>query len=130
MVTINQIKDDFVIGTSDYYVMPIEDLKDLWPGYSREERKVFRTARKKHITLDAQKVIEDIVESATEDGYEEMNIYCMDDITDEQVAKLQSVLDDITSNSAWDVYIPDEEIDPDVEVEGDIFAEENDDVEE
>ena len=70
MVTINQIKDDFVIDTSDSYVMPIGDLKDFWPGYSREERKVYRTARKEHITINAtinaQKVLEDIVESATE----------------------------------------------------------------
>ena len=130
MVTINQIKDSFVIDTSDSYVMPIGDLKDFWPGYSREERQAFRTTRKEHITMDAQKVLADIIGSATEDGYEEMDICCMDGIIDEQVAKLQSVLDDITSNPAWDVYIPDEEIDPDVEVTGDISAEENDDMEE
>lgn len=54
-----------------------------------------------------------------------MDICCMDGITDEQVAKLQSVLDDITSGASWDVYIPDEEIDPDVEVEGDISEEDD-----
>ena len=116
MVTINQIKDSFVIDTSDSYVMPIGDLKDFWPGYSREERQAFRTTRKKHIKMNAQEILADAVESATMGGYEEMDVCCMDGITDEQVAKLQSVLDDITTNPAWDIYIPDEEIDPDVEV--------------
>ena len=68
MVTINQVQSEFVIDTSDSYVMPIGDLKDFWPGYSREERQAFRTTRKEHITMDAQKVLADIIGSATEDG--------------------------------------------------------------
>ena len=130
MVTINQVQSEFVIDTSDSYVMPIGDLKDFWPGYSRGERQAFYTAKKRHVSLNADRVLEEIVESATEDGYEEMNICCMDGITDKQVAKLQSILDDITSGETWDVYMPDEEIDPDVEVAGDRSAEENDDMEE
>ena len=130
MVTINQIKDSFVIDTSDSYVMPIGDLKDFWPGYSREERQAFRTAKKRHITIDAKRAIDRLVEDATEDGYEEMYLCCREHVTDNQTEKMQKILDEITSVDSWDIYTPDEEIDPDVEVTGDMSAEENDDVEE
>ena len=116
MITINQIKDSFAIDTSNSYVTPIEDLKDFWPRYTREERKAFRTTKKRHMTIDAKWVIDRIIEDATEDGYEEMYYCCREQITDDQIDKLQKVFDEITSNEAWDVYMPDEEIDPDVEV--------------
>ena len=126
MVTINQVQSEFVIDTSDSYVMPIGDLKDFWPGYSREERQAFRTAKKRHITIDAKRAIDRLVEDATEDGYEEMYLCCREHVTDNQTEKMQKILDEITSVDCWDIYTPDEEIDPDVEVTGDISAEEND----
>ena len=117
MVTINQVQSEFAINIRNSELITIEELKEFWNRCTREERKEYRTARKEHVTMNAQKVLADIVESATEDGYEEMDICCMDSITDEQVVKLQSVLDDITSGPEWYVYIVNEKIDPDVEVD-------------
>lgn len=116
MVTINQVQSEFAINMRNSELITIDELKEFWNRCTREERKEYRTARKEHITINARKVLADIIESVTEDGYEEMDICCMDGITDEQVAKLQSVLDDITSGESWNVYMLDEGIDPDVEV--------------
>lgn len=116
MVTINQVQSEFVINMRNSELITIKELKEFWNRCTREEREVYLTVREEHITINAQKVLSDIIESAIDDGYEEMDICCIDGITEEQMAKLQSVLEDITSGPEWHVYIVDEKINPDVEV--------------
>lgn len=68
-----------------------------------KERQAFRTTRKEHVVIDALDAIDQIIQAATltPQSYKDMFFDC---------------LNDITFNPAWDVYIPDEGIDPDVEV--------------
>lgn len=127
MIDINNVTDDFLIDTSDNSVLSTEDVKDGWPWFSKKERQLFYTVYKKHVHLDANKVLSSVVSLVTADGYKGMTDGCLNTVTKEQIDQLQDILDDITSNPSWNIYYPDQPINPDIEVEG-RSTDENDDI--
>ena len=118
MVNINDVTDDFLIDTLDNSVQLTGDVKDRWPWLSKKERRAFYTVHKKHVSLDASKVLTSVTALVTADGYKDMTDECLSIVTKKQIDRLQDALDDITSNSFWDIYLPVDPLDPDIEVDG------------
>lgn len=125
MVNIDNITDDFLIDTLDNSVQLTEDVKDRWPRLSKKERQAFYTVHKKHVSLDASKVLTSVTALVTADGYKDMTDECLSIVTKKQIDRLQDALDDITSNSFWDIYLPVDPLDPDIEVTGHVVDEGN-----
>lgn len=119
MISITDVKTEYVINSGSGHAIETGDLKEEWSLLAEEEREEWYTAELKSLNFDARTMIEyavcDMEESG--DGYEDMASRCLDDLTDEQIGKLQDVLDEISTSQAYDVCSPQVMIDPRSEVE-------------
>lgn len=98
----------YVIKNGD--VIPIEDLRVDWENLTIEERSGWHTTTCERLKVNADEVIDQVIESLADAGYEEMDVMLRERISDEDVARLQVVLDKLFDNSAADVYYQAEEI--------------------
>ncbi|MGG6832995.1 UNVERIFIED_CONTAM: hypothetical protein KB574_09430 [Streptococcus canis] len=105
---LSEVTCDFLINKDR--MMPTEEVKAEWAHYSAEERQGWFTTVCVRQKADARAVLNDIIEQMAYEGYEEMDVTLKDCITDDDVTKLQELLDSIFDNSVADVYSPDVEI--------------------
>jgi hypothetical protein len=101
--------DTFVIKNGD--TLPIEDLRSQWEDLTNEEKQDWHTTTCKRLKIDASTVIDRIIESLADTGYEEMDVMLYEQLPKDASEKLQTVLDELFDNGAADVYYPDERID-------------------
>lgn len=101
--------DIFVIKNED--TLPIEDLRSQWENLTNEEKQGWYTTTCKRSKIDASTVIDWIIESLADTGYEEMDVMLYEQFPKDASEKLQTVLDELFDNGAADVYYPAERID-------------------
>ncbi|MGX9843769.1 hypothetical protein ACR3IL_00550 [Streptococcus iniae] len=88
--------------------MPIEDLRRQWDGFTAEERQEWYTTKCIRLKVDANDVIDYVIDKMADDGYEDMGTMLIEQLPKDATAKLQAVLDELFDNDAADVYFPDE----------------------
>ena len=118
MVDIKDVKCDYILDACDNYrLLDIDELKEVWNTMTKDERTGLYTTKLKHYTFDAKDVIESALLTLCDDGYEEMYDKCLEDITKEQIKRLQAVLDDISDNASYYVFVEDRLINPESELD-------------
>lgn len=105
---LSEVTCEYLIKKGD--CRPTEDVKAEWDSYSEDERKAWFTTRCERLKPNARDVLDDIIEQMADVGYEEMDIALNNSISEDDIVKLQSVLDEIFDTPAADVYYPDKEV--------------------
>lgn len=98
--------DTYVIKKGD--ALPIEDLRAQWDELTIEEKQDWYTTTCERSKIEAKTVIDWVIESLADTGYEEMDVMLFEQLPENAVDKLQIVLDELFDNTAADVYYPDE----------------------
>ncbi|MGM9884450.1 hypothetical protein [Streptococcus hyointestinalis] len=80
--------------------------KEEWDTLPTKEKVGWYLAERRRVKVEALKVINHIIDDMVEQGYDDMDIILQENIGDEQIAKMQSVLDELFDNSAADVFHP------------------------
>ncbi|VTT17424.1 hypothetical protein [Streptococcus dysgalactiae] len=96
--------DTYVVKNGD--TLPIEDLRAQWDKLTIEEKQGWYTTTCKRSKIEAETVIDWVIESLADTGYEEMDVMLFEQLPKNAVDKLQTVLDDLFDNTAADVYYP------------------------
>lgn len=102
MVNLSDLQsDERILCENNNTIMYVDDLRrelemspvDLYGRYF--------TTTNDTLKFDAKQMIEDYITSYEEsgDGYEDMTEKCMDDVDDEDVAKIQEILDKISNST-------------------------------
>lgn len=110
MKKLSKLKDDeYVINEYGEYVFEARDLKEN----ELDKNISWFVAKPKSIKIDAKELIEEHLIILEENGeaYEDFSDRAMDNISEGQFKKLQTVIDDITNDSTFIVYWRGEEID-------------------
>ena len=111
MIDINDVTCEYAVDEKERFV-EVEDLKATWNDFPANKKENLYTVKKEHLRFDARDVIETAIDYLSQDGYEDMYERAMENLTNEDIDELQKVLDKISDNSVYDIYVPDEEIDP------------------
>lgn len=114
MIKLSELKDDEKIIDERGNVEDVIDVKyDVKHGSFKDIKTKFYTATKYQAGIDARRMLEDAIESEYDNMYEDWEERILDDVTDEDIAKLQAILDDILSrNQELNIaYFQDKEID-------------------
>ena len=115
MVRLSDLEDDqLVIEENSGHCEEASYLKDLVESNPASINNNWYTARIEQFRFDAKEMIEDYLTDAEEngEGYEDMADNCMNSISEEEIEKVQKVLDEISNNSmCFEVYYADEKID-------------------
>lgn len=96
-------------GTIKY----VEELKKELKKYPNDKYGKYYTTFSNTLKFNAKDMIEEFIQSYEEsgDGYEDMTERCMVDISDEDIKKVQDILDKISlSTESFVTYTPDDEI--------------------
>lgn len=96
--------DSYVIKNGD--ALPIEDLRAKWGELSIEEKQGWYTTTCERSKIEAKTVIDWVIESLADTGYEEMDVMLFEQLPENAIDKLQTVLDELFDNDAADVYYP------------------------
>ncbi len=116
MIDIKDVKCKNCIQTGNTVVTATEDLKADWKHMIEEERQNWYTTKEVRAKLDVKDILEHEFENLEDEGYEDMAEKLWSDVTDEQLERLQNVLDDIMSSPAAVVFYEHVKINPDSEV--------------
>ncbi|WP_161979826.1 hypothetical protein [Streptococcus sp. S784/96/1] len=100
--------DTLVIKNGD--TLPIEVLRSEWASMTIEEKQDWFTTTCERSRIEADDVIDYITERISNDGYEDMDLFLIDQLPPNATEKLQAVLDELFDNDAADVYYPAERI--------------------
>ena len=115
MVRLNDLKDEqLVIEEKSGHWEEASYLKDLVKNNPTSINSNWYTVKSEQFRFDAKEMIENYLTDAEEngEGYEDMADNCMNSISEQELEKVQQVLDEITNNSTcFEVYYADEKID-------------------
>lgn len=103
--------DTYVVKNGD--TLPIEDLRSQWDDLTIEEKQGWYTTTCKRSKIEAKTVIDWVIESLADTGYEEMDTMLFEQLPENAVDKLQAVLDELFDNDVADVYYPAELVEVD-----------------
>ncbi|SUN50775.1 Uncharacterised protein [Streptococcus dysgalactiae subsp. dysgalactiae] len=103
--------DTYVIKNGD--TLPIEDLRAQWDELTIEEKQGWRSTTCERSKIEAKTVIDWVIESLADNGYEDMDTMLAEALPSDATEKLQAVLDYLFDNDAADVYYPAELIEVD-----------------
>ncbi|EPV98107.1 hypothetical protein SAG0027_11030 [Streptococcus agalactiae FSL S3-251] len=98
-------KNTLVIKHGD--TLPIEELREQWESMTHEEKRGWYTTTCERFRIEADDVIDYIIEKMSDDSYEEMDVFLAGNLPSDATEKLQAVLDELFDNDAADVYYPD-----------------------
>ena len=116
MVKLSELKDDAMVIDKNLSVYDVEEVKgDL--RYFKDEGKKLYTTTEYHAHIDARDMLESAIESEYDNMYDGWDENISHDITDNDIRKLQVILDDILSRSENIAYYQDEEIEVDIGLE-------------
>ena len=104
-------KCEFLIDTTSGLTRPTSEIQHEWKNYIKEEKEGWYTTKLRRARANARDVLCNIFEDFEDEGYDDMASRCWDDTSEEQIARLQEVLDDICKGSAFEVYEREEKID-------------------
>ena len=115
MIKLSELKDDVIVVDENNRIYTVEEVKnDL--KYFRDKSKGLYTTTEYHASIDARSMLEDALEYEYDNMYEDWYERVKDDITDEDVQKMQAVFDEILSRSGDQniAYYQNEEIEVDL----------------
>ena len=118
MVKLSELKDDAIIIDENESVYDVQEVKgDL--RYFKDEGKKLYTTTEYHAHIDARDMLESAIESEDDNMYEDWEERILDDITDDDIEKIQVILDDILNRNKGQntAYYQGEEIEVDIEFE-------------
>lgn len=118
MVKLSELKDDEKIIDESGNVYDVEEVKgDL--RYFKDEGKKLYTTIEYHAHIDAKDMLESAIESEYDNMYEDWEERILDDITDDDIKKIQVVIDDVLNRNKGQntAYYQDKEIEVDIEFE-------------
>ncbi|MDW5300734.1 MAG: GTP-binding protein [Sedimentibacter sp.] len=117
MIKLSELQDDVKVMDKSESVYDVKDVKnDL--QYFKDTNKKFYTTTEYHAHIDAKDMLESAIDYEYENKmYEDWDEHILSDITDEDVKKIQAVLDNIFNrNKSQNIaYYQDEEIEVDYE---------------
>lgn len=120
MVKLSELEDDAKIIDENGTIYDVADIKwDLKHFENVFEEKIYTTTEYQ-ASIDARDMLESAIESEYENSmYEDWNEHILSDITDEDIEKIQAVLDDILSRARGQntSYFQGEEIEVDIDFE-------------
>lgn len=93
--------DEFVIKNDE--VLSVEELREYWEDMDVLERRGWYLAKKERLKVNAKDVIDDIIDTLS-GGYVDMDELLKDNITNDDISRLQDVIDSIFDNGIADVY--------------------------
>lgn len=104
-------KCEFLFNEKTEEIRDTNEVQDEWKKYTEEEKESWYTTKLSRARANARDVLCNIFEEFEAEGYEDMASRCWNDTSEEQIARLQEVLDDICKGSAFEVYEREEKID-------------------
>lgn len=114
MIKLSELDKDTKVmyGESVYTVEEVRN--DLGYFTNNEDRKLY-TTREYHANIDARKMLETAIQNEYDNMYEDWFECIIGDIKDEDIEKIQAILDDIFSRNKGQniAYYEDEEIEID-----------------
>lgn len=117
MIKLSELKNDDVLIDENNWVTTVEEVKsDL--AYFRDKEKKLYTTTKYYASVDAASFIDEAFDSVYENGmYEDWNEMIKQDITEEDVKKIQAVFDEILDrNKSQNIaYYQNEKVEVDYE---------------
>ena len=119
MVKLSELKDDVKVIDGNSSVYDVEEIKIDLKWWKNKAVKLYTTTEY-HANIDARDMLESAIESEySNDMYDDWDESILRDITDEDVKKIQDVLDEIFSrNKSQNIaYCQGEEIEIDLEEE-------------
>lgn len=115
MIKLSELKDDAIVIDENLSVYAVEEVKnDL--QYFKDKNKKLYTTTEYHAGIDARDMVESAIEREYDNMYEDWDEKILDDITDEDVQRIQDVLDEILNrNKQQNIsYFQDKEIEIDL----------------
>lgn len=115
MIKLSELKDDVIIIDENSSIYTVEDVKnDL--RYFKDIDKKLHTTKEYHASVDARDMLESAFECEYDNMYEDWYESILDDITDEDIGRIQAVITTILLRSKDQniAYYPDEEIEIDI----------------
>lgn len=113
MVKLSELKNEDILLVGEDCVMTKED-------YIRETqiqgpiyREVYTTKEYK-ANIDARNMLNNAIEYESDNMYEDWDYCVKEDVTEADIAELQSILDRILSRRKNTSYLPDEEVEIDI----------------
>lgn len=118
MISINDVKCEYLAINDGIYVELTEDVKKRWNSMSYNERSQYFCVKTCYFKPDAKEVLEDIYRDyeeniGVEDGIERL----WNDTTDDFVMRFQSMLDEISKFSQAEYFTITDKIDPTIDLE-------------
>lgn len=113
MIKLSELKDDVkVIHENSATVYTVKDVKDDLQ-YWKDEGVKFYTTSEYQASIDAKSMLESAIECEYDNMYEDWDQNIWNDITDEDIEKLQFILDDILNRDKENniAYHEDKQID-------------------
>lgn len=115
MIKLSKLENDAIVIDENSCIYTVGEVKnDL--KYFRDKNKKIYTTTKYHANIDARAMLESAIDSEYEyQMYEDWDESILEDITDEDIEKVQVILDDIFSRNKEQniAYYQDEEIEID-----------------
>lgn len=114
MVKLSELKDDVKLISERGTIRDVEEVKVNLEWFKDE---IFFTTTEHHASVDAASFIDEAFDCVYENGmYEDWDEIIKQDITEEDVQKVQAVFDDILSRGGDQniAYYPDKEVEIDV----------------
>ena len=99
MIKLSELKNDAKIIDENNCIYTVEDVKNDLLYFKDKEKKLYTTTEY-HASVDARSVIEETFEQVYCNGmYEDWDEHIMDDITNEDIQKIQAVFDEILNRN-------------------------------
>ena len=116
MIKLSELKDDVIVIDENNQVYTVGEVKNDLKYFKDEEKKLYTTTEYQ-ASVDAASMIDEALDSVYENEmYEDWDQLIKNDITEEDVKKVQAVFDEILSRGGDQniAYYQDEEVEVDV----------------
>lgn len=116
MIKLSELKNEDILIDENQCIYTVEEVKNDLRYFKDKDKKIYTTTQY-YASIDARDMLESAIDCECDNMYEDWDLRIKDDITDEDVQKLQDVLDEIFGRSEDQniAYYQDEEIEVDYE---------------
>lgn len=115
MIRLSELAVDAKVIDENLSVYDVAELKDDLQYFKDKDKKLY-TVTEYQAGIDARDMLESAIESEYDNMYEDWEERILDDITDDDIGKLQDILDDILSRGRDQniAYYQNEEVEVDL----------------
>lgn len=115
LIKLSELKNDVIVMDENLNTYTVEEVKNDLQHFKDENKKLYTTTEY-HAHIEARGMLEDAIECEyCNEMYEDWDERILDDITDDDVEKIQDILDEILSRNKEQntSYFQDKEIEID-----------------